>query len=834
MSISKRSDNACVCYTKPIDSLKNWNNRFFWVDDFVCPSSFRWHIAKNVTKDPAPVAAGFNAEEYATLVAHPSPFWKFPEEFLCLVGLSHHYTLDEGTYPLFLDKNGEGGCLLLFVCCIYLFLRYVIVFLTVCLFDAEMDLFAFIHAPDPTKVRVVERALNEDEPLLLHTTVGRTVPLLPVAPDRAESELEASVDMHFDVGGSGNQTEHGGSAGSGRDADIQLVSEATNTIAEDMVPLQPRRQRKRKTMVADAGEASHPPKKLRFAAMTTLPFITSSVSATPEHEDSSHHSGTNVAEAEVDSLIRSSISVMTTVTNVTSMIDPAAAAKEKPVEPLLFVTSSFSADGTDLTLGGFLDLTGSDFLIGGIRTVIDPDSLLQKISLSAKVRMLAEYSIKERRRLKSVLDKHVDLLKVREGEFKNRKAHLLLKETEAAEAIRLCAEASKFEDASVAVRECEVADLDALITSVKSQNDNLVHELDVSSFGLRKKVMVYEDCMGQLEKFQDDRMKEVNDKFDKLYADFIEIALHLEEKFYPYLLTTISGRRWLFTYDMELAITKMPKLSWISFCLWSGYWVLTDVAAYNPSAEDASVETLINILRLEETLAKRLGLNELQPYVDQLMVPIHHSPDKTVVGATALSLALDVYSFRVQRIRENIKNHRSALHDVFVPLAEPFSAAALKGTKGTSDIMTAAATTTALSTILVSISTVNPISIDDCEVVEADDQAIVDGNAASFANVDDVDLHIPQSTSAVLSVGIPISARMTASVPYVNENGVSSLLDFIMVRLRFALSSKPLVYGYLIEAKCWRIHSFSHQSLNGLSRNCFPLSEIISPRSPNL
>nr|GFA57174.1 hypothetical protein [Tanacetum cinerariifolium] len=39
-----------------------------------------------------------------------------------------------------------------------------------------------------------------------------------------------------------------------------------------------------------------------------------------------------------------------------------------------------------------------------------------------------------------------------------------------------------------------------------------------------------------------------------------------------------------------------------------------------------------------------------------------------------------------------------------------------------------------------------------------------------------------RSTSAVLSVDMPISARMTASVPYVNENGVSPLLDLIIVR----------------------------------------------------
>nr|GFA23740.1 hypothetical protein [Tanacetum cinerariifolium] len=36
------------------------------------------------------------------------------------------------------------------------------------------------------------------------------------------------------------------------------------------------------------------------------------------------------------------------------------------------------------------------------------------------------------------------------------------------------------------------------------------------------------------------------------------------------------------------------------------------------------------------------------------------------------------------------------------------------------------------------------------------------------------------SIFAVLKVGIPIFTRMTASVPYVSENGVSSLLELIM------------------------------------------------------
>ncbi|GKD38435.1 hypothetical protein Tco_1258642 [Tanacetum coccineum] len=115
MSFIKRTDKSPVCYTKPLDSLKNWNDHFFWVDEFACPARFPWHTAKNVTRDPAPVAADFNAQDYATLVAHPSPFRKFPEEFLCLVGLSRHYTLDEDTYPSFVDKDGEGECLFLYI-----------------------------------------------------------------------------------------------------------------------------------------------------------------------------------------------------------------------------------------------------------------------------------------------------------------------------------------------------------------------------------------------------------------------------------------------------------------------------------------------------------------------------------------------------------------------------------------------------------------------------------------------------------------------------------------------------------------------------------------------
>ncbi|GJY27815.1 hypothetical protein Tco_0403582 [Tanacetum coccineum] len=104
--------------------------------------------------------------------------------------------------------------------------------------------------------------------------------------------------------------------GDGRDTGVQPIVTAADTISEEVVPLQPRRHRKRKTVVVDTGGPSHPLKKLREDYETpggpsvsgksrsavqrllagsilndevsgepipTLPFVTSSMSATPDN-----------------------------------------------------------------------------------------------------------------------------------------------------------------------------------------------------------------------------------------------------------------------------------------------------------------------------------------------------------------------------------------------------------------------------------------------------------------------------------------------------------------------------------------------------------------------
>ncbi|GJS98232.1 hypothetical protein Tco_0819402 [Tanacetum coccineum] len=117
----------------------------------------------------------------------------------------------------------------------------------------------------------------------------------------------------------------------GKELTCIIISEIAEIVAEDAAPVQPRCQRKRKKIVSDADEPSHPPKKLRedhitltgpsvaeqedgdqtdFMAGANLRAITAPLRFVISL-DSSHHSGANIAEAEVDSFSRPSVRLMT-------------------------------------------------------------------------------------------------------------------------------------------------------------------------------------------------------------------------------------------------------------------------------------------------------------------------------------------------------------------------------------------------------------------------------------------------------------------------------------------------------------------------------------------
>ncbi|GJW49297.1 hypothetical protein Tco_0090648 [Tanacetum coccineum] len=337
--------NVRACYSKNLDSVKNWNDHFFWVDEFVVPANarFKWFSGSNIAKDRAPTPSEYNVEHINTLIAHASPFLRFPEEFLCWVGISRNYLLNKDTYPRFEYENGEG-----------------------------MDLNAFIRTADPRKVRIVERPRAENERPIVTVAKHRTVTLLPTSVVRSSGELSASVEREF--------------AGDASVGDVAI------------------REKERKVMIVKGClSLPHPPKRIRadyginWCSVTggniPLRFLT----ASPLEEggdrtdsvtgpslrtigpsarfvvlsDSSHHSGAKSADPEVDSLVRSAAPVMTeaiTVATVaTTVAIPADVSKDKSApHPSVFGSSS-SSEKTDRTLSLFTGRSGSGFDAGSIR-----------------------------------------------------------------------------------------------------------------------------------------------------------------------------------------------------------------------------------------------------------------------------------------------------------------------------------------------------------------------------------------------------------------------------------------------------------------------------------
>nr|GEX19119.1 hypothetical protein [Tanacetum cinerariifolium] len=122
-------------------------------------------------------------------------------------------------------------------------------------------------------------------------------------------------------------------------------------------------------------------------------------------------------------------------------------------------------------------------------------------------------------RLKFVVDEQAALLKVREKEIENLKAQRSLREAEATKAICLRAQASELET----VKRTLWYETNAL----KERNAIFKKERDALDV--------------KLEKFQDDQMKIVNDNFDNLHAEFVEMTLHLEEHSTPtFLLPSLA------------------------------------------------------------------------------------------------------------------------------------------------------------------------------------------------------------------------------------------------------------------------------------------------------
>nr|GEU90648.1 hypothetical protein [Tanacetum cinerariifolium] len=658
-------------------------------------------------------------------------------------------------------------------------------------------MFAFIQVADPTKVNVGERECAEGEARLLDSTVGHVVSLLPVAPARADSELEASVDRLFDEGGSIEQGDFAG--GGGQEIETEIVM---GVRGSSHPPKKIRGDHETFSWTATGGKSPFVLKELLASnilnvevgvmTMATLPMVTSSVYATPEHEggvptdsitglnlrtigaferfviflDSSHYSSINASRAEADSVIRFSIvppmmteavvtshavnvpSVLKTGTKVTAVVhasmfhdsDSTKTVKADTASPFYSAKQDISMGSRQLNSKTLHQVFVPQWNVLNDSLLDDYDCWDRPSSLLKLKGMRIEYCLSERKRLESECEKQAALLKAKDDKVESLKAQLLLKETEAAEATRLRVQVTTVE----ATEKMHVDEIDALkqrnvvLENEKESLDGKVAELQslVSTKDLELKDLNV--VVSSLTSQKDSLVNQVHALKTTCFGLHDQVSGYEQlkeqiEEFQDAHMNIVNDKVAKLDADLlEMALHLKEKFYLHHLITISGRrGRRTDL---QPRLREVEFPLLAELKSYkDESTVDVINLLRLEgPFVD--------APGMSDFETT-LSFALSVTQSQVERIRENVATQRSALIDVWVPLVDLLSAKSLIGESSTSgSVPTIVVTTAAMSTTFAAASSVPPIIIEDYEIAGTDGpkdgQGNGKGNIASFPTVE--------------------------------------------------------------------------------------------------
>nr|GEV03441.1 transposase (putative), gypsy type [Tanacetum cinerariifolium] len=697
MSFSKRAENAPVCYTRPLDSLKNWNDHFFWVDVSVLPHAIPWHSSKTVNKDPHPTHDEFDTDVCNYLADNCAPLRKFLEPFLCLVGISRYHTLDEDSYPTFWADE-----------------------------DEEMDLFAFIRHAYPTKVKIGEREVREGEVSLLELTRKRVI-LLAGVNDQGGAAAQGVGKVNEGSGGAAaaDQTEQSGH-----------IVRIRGLILRWMLRLKP--------LLLISQRNLGKGRLLMVLVVQAIPL-----------RDTPHDSNANAVDDEVSSVVRSAVSDPVVLTTVVATTVVASTFVSQPREPAGNDISSesfyVSLDMDSKTLHqtyvpkwdvlndsaldepnvcrSLVDQLAPAMFFSQLRTM-EYDQLFVEFNvgpgrqtcLGAEVRMRLDHVLRGKKMLEGKCGMQANLLKEMDTEIAGLKAQLSLKEAEATEAIRLRSRITDIEaadatltgelkslkernatlESAVVAKDSEIAkltqdlsslqlscdDLSIKASTLECENDKIidqVSELEATCSGLRNEVAGYKLFKEQVEAVQDEQFKALSDRVAHIDSDLMDMALHMDEEFYPRYLTTIAGRRWILSRGLKLVIMK---------CLQSYEYLAALEGALGRAIDKGMQEGLK--ANVDHGRAGR-GLDVIAAY--------DPSTETNFVSAVD---ALCAINFPLLAQLEDNAACRLSLTDAMVLLLKPLSVRSLTGEAITS-MVPSMAMTIEISTTFVQASTIPPV-----------------------------------------------------------------------------------------------------------------------------
>nr|GEV24271.1 hypothetical protein [Tanacetum cinerariifolium] len=550
-----------------------------------------------------------------------------------------------------------------------------------------MDLVAFIHHTDPTKVRIREREVREGEVPLIELTM-RHVVLLAGEDDQGDANAQDArndiVDEKGDDTVAAGQAEEGdhpkkvkkkrraadGAGGSGlppkklREDHGTSWDNGANVVGKSLAALQ------------GLLDSSTLATKVGVTAVTTIPFVTSFMTPTPKREG--RGKGWRFcywAKSANPSCFREIIHVVSlcincgcyhsVVVGITSaLIHDSSIGQEKPsmidhLAPPRFFSQLRAMDYEQLLV---------EFSIGVAR----------QACFNAEIRMQLEHELIEAEdteaiRLRGQIANVEAVKAARVNELNNVKAKNIAKVTQ---------------DLSDLQLSCD--ELSVKASSLEFKKDKLIDQvfvLETTCFGLRDEVAGYKLFKEQVEAVQAKQVKALNDCVAGIDVDLMNVALHMDEEFYPPAFFWGGGA-------LCCAIDKGMQSGLVAGVdHGKAGRGLKEIIVYDPSSKANFVSTVNTFCDMDFPFLHNWNLKRCKYGSYYGPSPLGSIQDQVIIGETSSSFALDVAHVRIQRLKGDDAACHLSLTNAMVRLLEPLSTKSVIGEASTSGIPATAMTT---------------------------------------------------------------------------------------------------------------------------------------------
>nr|GEX52144.1 hypothetical protein [Tanacetum cinerariifolium] len=514
MSFSKRpGKNTPQCYTKPLDSLKNWNNRFFWLDERVFPTIVDWRTS--APKDKMPAENTYSSEAVRILDTHRTPIQKQPEALLYLVGLSRRYYLGDEVYPTFLHDDDQGG---------------------------------LIRAPNPTKVKTGSRPRAAHEVPLLTVTANRVIKMEDPAAATDSSGVPSTIERSsLDFANEAGPEDQGTTA-----LEVPLPEDVPTTRgapeagqAERVATTDPLAVKESRKRGHDGVDANAPPKVLRRDHADPRPT-------------GSTRGGKSLAAIELGMG-----SIRPTLVPESAPADGAATAGDPKSENTSFASvvgspeciyrpewgiANSSMPDTPEACQDLVDHVTPSGYFSELRHLHNDNCLRQynvnlarQVAMGSQLRLRFEQEAKLLKKSVAQVARRDKRIQAREHEIKNLEALL-----EAEAGMKKAAE-----DKSAKLSQ-ELEDMRALFLDLQVSNNHLSQQVAT----LQEQVSEEEKLKGAFEEFKQYEKNRVEQRCTEMDARLDALSIDFDEELYPHMLRAIASRRWMIGRGLRLAVMK--------------------------------------------------------------------------------------------------------------------------------------------------------------------------------------------------------------------------------------------------------------------------------------